>query len=157
MTSIREKLVLEVIRRVETQEFENVSFSRVIRTEIPEDYDASNGSLLAVLEGRETYNITAGRHQENQLELFLSFAIPLAEGEEPQAVANNVAAELVRALSGQHTLEEGGDGTGGDKLACGFTAVATEPNLTDDMDNCAAATVEFAIRYRTRLHDLFTV
>ncbi|WP_152492346.1 hypothetical protein [Roseovarius sp. THAF27] len=145
----------ELIRRVEASEFENVAFDRVVRTDIPEDYDATRGSLLAVLEGDEVYTPTTGSVQEMTFELFLSFAVPLAAGEEAQAVANNVAAEVIKAFTGDHTIEEGGKGTGGKKLANGFTPIRTRPDLTDDMDNCAAATVEFQVRYRTRTNDLF--
>lgn len=152
MNSIRERLVREVIRRLDEGQFDTVEWSTVIRTEIPDDYDASRGSLLAVLEGRENLGVNTSSRQ-NQLAVYLSFAIPLAAGEEAQAVANNAAAEIVKALHGSQTMQEGGNGQ---VLAANFKAVAVEPNLTEDMDNCAGATVEFDVQYRTKAHDLFT-
>ncbi len=53
-------------------------------------------------------------------------------------------------------MQEGGEGSGGQVLAATFKAVAVEPNLTEDMDNCGGATVEFDVQYRTQAHDLFT-
>ena len=155
MNSIRERLVLEIIRRLEANQFSTVSWSKVIRTEIPEDYDASHGSLLSVLEGREELGVNTSNRQ-NQLTLFLSFAIPLADREEPQGVANNAAAEIVKALHGNQAMEEGGEGSGGQVLAATFKAITVDPNLNEDMDNCGAATVEFDVQYRTQAHDLFT-
>ena len=154
MNSIRERLIREVIRRLEANEFQTVAFDRVIRTEIPEDYDATKGSLLAVLEGREELGVNA-QTRDSHLDLFLSFAVPLAAGEEAQAVANNVAAEIVMALHSSKALEEGGDGTGGQMLTADFKAASIEPNLTDLMDNCAAASVEFRVRIRTGTTSLF--
>lgn len=150
--SIRERIVREIIRRLEDNQFETVAWAKVIRTEIPEDYDATKGSLLAVLEGSDELGTNASTRM-NHLSLYLSFAIPLADGEEPQTVANNAAAEIVDALHGDQKMQEGGEGQ---VLSATFMAIAVEPNLTDDMDNCAAATVEFQVRYRTRAHDLFT-
>lgn len=155
MNSVKERLVNEVIRRLKANEFQTVAWSNVIRTEIPDDYDASRGSLLAVLEGRENLGVNTSSRQ-NQFSLYLSFAIPLADGEEAQTVANNAAAEIVKTLHGNQALQEGGDGSGGAILAATFKAIAIEPNLTEDMDNCGAATVEFDVHYRTQAHDLFT-
>ena len=52
---------------------------------------------MAVLEGNEPLGMSAGK-RENNVDLYLSFAVPLATGEEPQSVSNNVAAELAMAL-----------------------------------------------------------
>lgn len=154
MNSIRERLVQEVIRRLEVGEFQTVEWASVIRTELPDDYDASQGALLAVLEGRENLAVdTSGR--QNSLSLFLSFAVPLAPGEVPQTVANNVAGEIANALHGNKSLEEGGDGTGGVKLSANFRATAVEPDLINTNSDCAAATVEFEVAYRTRTANQF--
>lgn len=123
---------------------------------MPGDYDGSKGSLLALLEGTEELDVTAAQRQPT-FSLFATFAIPLADGETAQSVANNAAAELADALHGDHRLEEGGDGTGGETLACGFKALRIEPNLTELVDNCAAGTVEYQVRYRTKPGNLFAV
>lgn len=152
MNSIRERIVREVIRRIETKTYDNVSFDRIIRSELPDDYTGGQGSILAVLEGRETFVTTAGRAMETELELFLSYAVPLASGEVAATVSNNVAGELVKALSGQHQMQEGGDGVA---LSAIFAPVAVEPNVLNDTDECAAGTVEFRLRYRTKTNDPF--
>ena len=152
--TLRERIVVEIIRRMEAATFTSVTFDRIRRTDIPSDYNASDGSILAVLEGRETYDVSAGRHQENTLELFLTFAVPLADGEERQSVTNAVTGELVATLSGKHQLEEGGDGTGGDKLTTRVSARASEPEMLDEETAVAAGTVIFDVRYRSLIHNL---
>lgn len=107
--TLRERIIREIIRRMKAASFSNVTFDSVRRTDIPSDYNAADGSILAVLEGRETYGPTAGRVQENELEVFLTFAVALADGEERQTVTNEVTGELVATLSGKHQLEEGGE------------------------------------------------
>lgn len=154
MNSIRERIIREVIRRIGANAFANVSFDRIIRGELPDDYSGEQGSVLAVLEGREDYGATAGRAGQKELEVFLAFAVPLAAGEVGQTVSNNVSAELVKALSGQHDMKEGGDGVA---LSCIFTPVATEPNVMADSDECAMATVEFRLAYRTHTRDPFAL
>ena len=81
MNSVRERIIREVIRRIGTKSFDNVSFDRITRVDIPDDYTGAQGSILAVLEGRETFSATAARNTDNALEVFLSFAVPLAPGE----------------------------------------------------------------------------
>lgn len=154
MNSVRERIIQEVIRQIEAKAFDNVAFDRITRGEIPDDYRGEQGSILAVLEGRETIGSDANRAGQNSLELFLSFAVPLAPGEVAATVSNNVAAELVKALAGNHTLPEGGNGT---PLACTFKAVAIEPNVLADGDECATGIVEYALIYRTNIRDPFLV
>lgn len=152
MNSIRERIIREIIRRIETKAFDNVAFDRITRGEIPDDYNGGQGSILAVLEGRETFGATAARASENDLEVFLSFAVPLADGEVAATVSNNVSAELVKALAGQHQMQEGGDG---DALSCIVQAVASEPNVLADGDECATGIVEYRLKYRTNARDPF--
>lgn len=154
MNSIRERIIREVIRRIEGTTFESVKFDKITRGEIPDDYSGAQGSILAVLEGREAFDSTAGRAGQNDLEVFLSFAVPLAPGEVAATVSNNVAAELVKALAGQHQMQEGGDGAA---LSCIFTPVAIEPNVLADGDECATGILEYSLKYRTRAHDPFAL
>lgn len=155
--SIRERIVLEVIRRAETGIFSTVQWASVVREELPDGYDASQGALLAVLEGREDHNPGANTRNMHRVTLFLSFVVPLAQGEAAQAVANNVSAEVIGWLSSDQTMEEGGPGTGGAKLATGFQPIATDPDLIHTNADCAAATIEFVFDYRSRSNDLFAV
>lgn len=154
MTTIRERIIREIVRRMEATTFQTVAFDSVRRTDIASDYNGSDGSILAVLEGRETYGPTASRIQENELEVFLTFAVPLADDEERQTVVNEVTGDLVAALSGRHQLEEGGDGTGGDKLTTQVWARASEPEALDEETAVAAGTVIFDVRYRSLIHNL---
>ena len=154
MNSIRERIIQEIIRRIGTNAFANVAFDKIIRSEFPDDYTGKQGSVLALLEGRESISADANRTGQNTLELLLSFAVPLATGEVAATVSNNVAAEQVKALAGQHTLLEGGDGA---PLSCGFKAIAIEPNLLADGGECATGIVEYQLTYRTDASDPFAV
>lgn len=153
MNSIRERIIQEVIRRIGANAFANVSFDRIIRGELPDDYSGEQGSVLSVLEGRESFSPSATAMQ-CELEVFFAYAVPLAPGEEGQTVSNNVAGEIVKALSGQHQMQEGG---AGEALSGTFAPVAIEPNVMADSDECAAGSVEFRLQYRTKAHDPFAL
>lgn len=152
--SIRERIVRELVRRIGANEIDGISFARVQRSEFPEGYDASQGSVLAVLEGHEELGLST-IDRRNKLSLYFNFAVPLGEGEEAQTVANDTAAHLATALHGTMTLEEGGEGTGGQKLSATFMADAVEPDLIQQNADCAAATVVLQVQYRTQPRTLF--
>ncbi|MGR3366058.1 MAG: hypothetical protein ACU0CC_14730 [Sagittula sp.] len=153
--TIRERLIQEIVRRLRANEIAT-AFDDIRREEIPDDYDPASGAVLAVLEGREVMNAT-GTKAECALPVFFSFVMPVPQEQEAQTVANNVAGTIIKALSGQHTLEEGGDGSGGTKLGCIFVAEAVQPEYEGDERALAAATVEFALLYRHRARDPFSV
>lgn len=153
MNSIRERIIREVIRRIEAKTYDSVTFDKIVRGEIPDDYRGEQGSVLAVLEGREAFTST-GTALQCELEVFFAYAVPLAPGEEGQSVSNNVAAEILKALSGQHQMQEGGTG---DALSGTFAPVAVEPNVMADGDECAAGSVEFRLQYRTHARDPFAL
>ena len=154
MNSVRERIIQEVIRHIGTKAFDNVTFDRITRGEIPDDHTGDQGSILAVLEGREQFTPTAARPVDCDLEVFLSFAVPLASGEVAATVSNNVAAELVKALSGNHAMQEGG---AGETLSMTFAPVAVEPNVLADGDQVATGIVEYRVRYRTNARDPFAL
>ena len=152
MNSIRERIIREVIRRIEVKTFDNVSFDKIIRGEIPDDYAGKQGSILAVLEGTEVLGKTGNSVTLSDLELFLSFAVPPAANEEAATVSNNVAGELIKVLSGQHTMLEGGDGA---PLSCMVSPISVQPNRMGDTDECATGMVEFRVQFRTAQYDPF--
>lgn len=152
MNSIRERIIREIIRRIETKEFEAVTFDRVIRSDLPDDYTGDQGSILSVTEGTEVFSPQAGREAQSDLEVFMSFAIPLAANEVAATTSNNVAAAIIKALAGQHTLNEGGDG---EPLSVAFSPVSIQPNVLLDGDECATGVVEFRLMLRTAIHDPF--
>ncbi|MEO0939883.1 MAG: hypothetical protein AAFY38_17160 [Pseudomonadota bacterium] len=156
MNSVRERIMQEVQRRLAAHEFATVAWDHVGRDELPSDYDGSRGSMLALLEATEDLDVTAAARRP-KFTIFATFAIPLADGETAQTAANNAAAELAQALHGKHTMTEGGEGTGGEQLAFNFQALRIEPNFTEDMDNCAAGTVEYLVQYQTQPGNLFAV
>ena len=157
MNSVKERIVREIKRRIETQTFANVAFNRVTRRDLPPEYNGEQGSILAILEEDEVFATTAARVMDCEMNLLLNFAVPLAANEEAATVMNNVSAELVRALSGQKQLEEGGDGTGGAMLACYLKPLGVQASALDDGDVCAVGEVRFKVTFRTAVHDPFTL
>lgn len=147
--TVRERAMAEIVRKFEAHEYNTVSFDRITRDDIPDDYNASEGSVLALVEGSETFEVTGGSRSENTLDLYATFAVPLADGEVRQTVANNVAGEIITALSGNHQLKEGGDGT---PLTCAIYARSIQPDELDEQEAVASATVVFEIKYRARSH-----
>lgn len=155
--SIKERIIREIRRRIETKSFANVSFDRVIRRDLPQDYAGAQGSVLAILEEDEVFTNTAGRAMESDMTLLLNFAIALGPDDEGATVINNVSAELVKALSGQKQLEEGGDGTGGDMLLCFLTPKSVGTGGLADDEEVAVGEVRFGMKFRTKTHDPFAL
>lgn len=153
MNSIRERIIQEVIRRIEVTTFESATFDKITRGEIPDDYSGEQGSVLAVLEGREAFTST-GTAMQCELEVFFAYAVPLSPDDEGQTVSNNVAGEIVKVLSGLHQMQEGGDGAA---LSGTFAPIAVEPNVMADSDECASGNVEFRLQYRTHARDPFAL
>lgn len=154
MNSIRERIIREIIRRIEAKEFEAVTFDRVIRSDLPDDYTGDQGSILSVTEGTEVFDPTANRARQSTLEVFFSFAVPLAAGEIAATTANNIAGEIIKAMAGQHTMQEGGAGV---SLSATFAPVTVQANVLLDGEECATGVVEFRLQFRTHTHDPFAL
>lgn len=138
----------EIVRRLGSPEFIQLANSiKVIRKDIPDQYDRGEGALIAVTEGRETFNVGTS-HRQNQVAVYFQIAVPLGEGEEGATVFNLVSGELQEAFERDRQLKEGGTGPA---LAVNFELTGSGPDLDDDdTGNVAAGTQEWTLTYRTR-------
>lgn len=153
--AVKARLLREVRRRIEAEEwtYKTVQWGVVQQHPINDDYDGSSGPVLAILDGLDEYSTNAHTYQ-NLCDLTFEFALVPGEKEEPSTMLNLIAADLVEVMAGDHTLEEGGHGNGGDKLACGFYPQTFEPDITEG-GVIVTGILTWQMRYRTKAHKPF--
>lgn len=153
--TVKVRLLREIERRLKAEDwsFKTVVWQNVQRHPINDDYDGRDGATLAVVDNFEEFTTDAHKSQAECLVLF-EFALKPGAEEEPSDLLNLIQGEIVSLLGGQHTLEEGGTGTGGAKLACGFRPTNFEPEIEEEAE-VVRGTLTFALSYRYRNHDPF--
>lgn len=150
--SVKVRILREIKRRLESAEwrYKTVTWSRVVRTALTDDFDPAQGPTLSVRCGLDEYGTTATKYQ-NRCTLNMDFALIAGENEEPEDVLNLIAADLVEVMAGDHHLEEGGKGSGGDKMACGFYPQTFEDEIVEG-DPVIRGYLTWEMRYRTGTH-----
>ena len=150
--SVKARILRELRRRIESEDwqYKTVVWGVVQQHPINDGYDGSSGPVLAILDGLDEFAVTAGPYQ-NTCTLTFEFAVVPGEEEEPSTMLNLIMAELVEVMAGDHTLEEGGHGSGGEKLACGFYPQSFEPEIEEGAHSVRGF-LTWELRYRTKMH-----
>lgn len=148
-TSVRERIVAEIYRRLKTNDWtlKTEPWRHIQRTPIDAEYDGGRGSILALVDGAEEFGV-GGQRTQNTVQIDIEFALIPGEKEEDATVLNLICAELVELFGGEHTLAEGGDGA---SLSCTFYARSFEPEYRDGVSQTARGLVTFEMQYRTRV------
>lgn len=153
--SVKVRILREVYRRIKTKDwrFATVNWAHVQRHPLQDDYDGSDGPVLALVDGVEEFGVT-GTGYQNEVAFTMEFSLCPGDKEEPSDMLNLIAADLISHIAGDHTLEEGGKGSGGDKLACGFYPETFEPEIVEGAP-AVRGYLTWKLRYRHATHRPF--
>lgn len=151
--TVKARLLRELRRRIESKDwrYATVEWGVVQQHPINDDYDGSSGPVLAILDGPDDFTERNAHTYQNRCQVMFEFALVPGEKEEPSIMLNLIAGELIEVMAGDHHLEEGGKGSGGAKMACGFYPDLFEPEI-EPGGVVVRGFLTWTMQYRTKLH-----
>lgn len=129
--SIKNRILLEIQRRLQTNEWalQTVKqWDKVVIGELEDEEDDALHAAIGVFDGQEDINYTAQKY-ENSFDVIFEFQVRPGEKEVPRVMLNQIQADIVETIAGDDKLREGGDG---EQLAASMKAIAYEPDVVPD-------------------------
>lgn len=147
--TVRERIMLELVKRVEDMQPPEIQWHVIRRTALNEELDTNYENIISIMDTDEEYNYLAG-FIEPLLRVDMEFWLQVRQGSAPSTDLNKALGDLTTLVLQNHALIETGTDT---PLTINMQIVESVKDIAGPQENVVSGLLSFDVLYRHKATD----